>query len=159
MSSTETHLHVDEIVTIDRVLARGHGDWAVVLATDEQGRTIKAVGQTLGRLAQPQRRVRVSGFWRRHPEHGREVVVQHAAPALKVAGDAAAVEDILLRVPHVGEKRAQILIDRYGAENVMTKIDASPRHAFLKVASMPFRHAGEASRWWNAHRAAEQRAA
>jgi hypothetical protein len=142
----------DEHLIVTRTISRGSDDWAVLLAVDEDGRTIKIVGQGLGHYAEPGRRIRVQGHWHAHPVHGRELMVHTVLPDLRLGDPDPGVEAVLRRVPHLGEKRAHLLVDRYGPDAVLTRIDANPRHVFQKVAGMPLRQAGEASRWWHEHR-------
>lgn len=142
----------DEHLIVTRTISRGTDDWAVLLATDADGKTIKIVGQQLGRFAEQGRRIRVQGHWRSHPEYGRELMVHTVVPDLRLGESDPGVEALLMRVPHLGEKRAHLLVDHYGLDAVLARVDANPRHAFMTVAGMPMRHAGEASRWWHEHR-------
>jgi hypothetical protein len=59
-------------------------------------------------------------------------------------------EEILARVPHLGAKRRQMLLDEYGEEEVLARIDAGPKRAFIR-AGMGYKHASEASLWWRRH--------
>jgi hypothetical protein len=143
---------VDVHLEVTRVIAHGADEWAVLLAVGEDGRTHKLVGKPLGRYAEPGRPLRVRGRWSQDPEHGRELLVTAASADLTVAPCAPEVEALLKRVPHLGDKRAQLLIDHFGPDAVVERIDESAQHAFMKVAGMPHLHAGEASRWWHEHR-------
>ena len=71
---------------------------------------------------------------------------------LAVAQAPPEIHAILRRVPHVGDKRAHLLIDRYGIDAVLNSIDANPRQAFIRVASLTYRHASDAVRWWRQQR-------
>lgn len=75
-----------------------------------------------------------------------------ATPELQVARPRPDVGALLRRIPHVGDKRAQMLVDGYGSDAVLNAIDANPRRAFLKVAGLPSRHAADAIRWWRQQR-------
>jgi hypothetical protein len=72
---------------------------------------------------------------------------RQARPELQHAEPAPDVDALLRRIPHVGDKRAQMLVDGYGSNAVLNAIDADPRRAFLRVARLPYRHAADASRW------------
>ena len=151
---------VDEVVTVVSVVIRGHGLWAVLNAADANGEAVKLVGTMLGRSAEPGRRLRVWGTWRQDRVHGLQLHVQRAVPEIRPAPVDRRVSAVLRRVPHVGDKRAQLLVDHYGADDVLNAIDASPRQAFLRIAGLPNRHAADATRWWRQqrmHPAARQR--
>jgi hypothetical protein len=64
--------------------------------------------------------------------------------------DPSDAEEVLSRVPHLGAKRRQMLLDEYGPEEVLARIDASPKRAFIR-AGMGYKHASEASLWWRRH--------
>lgn len=64
--------------------------------------------------------------------------------------DPADPTEVLSRVPHLGAKRRQMLIDEYGSEQVLAHIDAGPKRAFIR-AGMGYKHASEASLWWRRH--------
>jgi hypothetical protein len=142
----------DEVVTVARVIVRGHGQWAVLEAADHNGEPIRIVGTTLGFFAEPGRRIRVHGTWKQDAVYGLQLRVRQARPELQPAQPPPDVDALLRRIPHVGDKRAQMLVDSYGANAVLNAIDADPRHAFLRVARLPYRHAADASRWWRQQR-------
>jgi hypothetical protein len=142
----------DEVVTVARVIVRGHGQWAVLETADLNGEPIRIVGTTLGLFAEPGRRIRAHGTWKQDPVYGLQLHVRQARPELQPAQPPPDVDVLLRRIPHVGDKRAQMLVDGYGANAVLNAIDADPRRAFLRVARLPYRQAADASRWWRQQR-------
>lgn len=142
----------DEVMTVVSVVIRGHRLWAVLNAADANGEAVKLVGTTLRRFAETGRRLRVWGRWRQDRVHGLQLHVQRAVPEIRAAPVDRQVTVVLHRVPDVGDKRAQLLVDHYGADDVLNAIDANPRQAFLRIAGLPNRHAADAARWWRQQR-------
>ena len=100
--------------------------WAVVEAADDQGDELVLVGP-IGHLEQRER-AHVLGRWIDDSRYGPQVQVAQATPLSPI--DAESVALYLRRVKHVGLRRAERLIDRYGAERVLDTIDADPHRAF-----------------------------
>lgn len=142
----------DDVVTVVRPITRGHEQWAVLEAADANGELIRMVGTTLARYAEPGLLLRVRGRWKEHPTYGWQVHARTVAPALRPPEAEPSEHALLCRIPHIGAKRAQLLIDYYGAGAIVKQVDANPRQAFLRVAGLPQRHATEAMRWWKEQR-------
>lgn len=143
---------IDEVVTVARVIICGHGQWAVLGAADANGESFTMVGTTLGRFAEPGRQLRVRGTWKQDRVYGLQLRVNLAEPEIQLARADPDVSVLLRRIPHVGDKRAHVLVDRYGADRVLNAIDSNPRHAFVRVARLPSHHAADAIRWWRQQR-------
>jgi exodeoxyribonuclease V alpha subunit len=121
--------------------------WAVVDAMDEDGDEIVLVGP-LHHLEQRER-VHVVGTWQDDSRFGLQVKVTQADPL--PPSDAEALLAYLVRVRHVGPKRAASLLDRYGEAGVLEAIDRDPAAAFRR-AGLSGRRAREASQSWDALR-------
>ncbi len=91
-------------------------------------------------------RAHVTGTVVTDSRYGEQVQVVEARPL--PPEDGAALVSYLRRIKNIGEKRAQRLIDRYGAEHVLDAIDEEPGEAFRRVGLNPFR-AQEAAASWN----------
>ena len=91
-------------------------------------------------------RAHVTGTVVTDSRYGEQVQVAEARPL--PPEDGAALVSYLRRIKNIGEKRAQRLIDRYGAERVLDAIDEEPAAAFRRVGLNPFR-AQEAAASWN----------
>jgi exodeoxyribonuclease V alpha subunit len=117
--------------------------WAVVEASGDDGDELVLVGP-IGHLEQRER-VRVQGAWVDDARFGPQVKVTQAIPL--APADAESVAIYLMRVKHVGAKRAARLIDRYGAGAVLDAIDADPRPAFA-AAGLRGRAIDEAVSSW-----------
>lgn len=140
-------------VTVIDIRARSDdGLWAVLRAVDVHGEVLTLVGSPLGRFAEPGRRIDVQGRWQDHATYGRQLHVRRASAVLAEQAIDAEVVLLLKRIPHVGAKRAQLLIDHFGEEGVVDGIDLNPRRAFSRVAGLPFSHAAAATRWWRSQR-------
>lgn len=141
----------DGNVTVVRVVARSDvSDWATIDVADEHGEVVRMVGTTIRKLAEPGRRLHVIGRWKDHPRYGRQVTVARAEAAF-AADSSDDPKRFLEGVPYVGAKRAQLLIDRYGAADVLRRIDDNPSAAFRRLG-LPGRHAAEAVTWWRDRR-------
>lgn len=143
----------DGEVVVLGIPARGRdGYWAVLQVVDANGEVLIAVGATLARFAEHGRRVGIRGRWQDHPKYGRQVVVDKAVPVLEIQTELPDPVDVLKTVPHVGAKRARLLVDYFGAGAVINQIDLDPRSAFAKVAGLPYSQALDAARWWRRQR-------
>jgi exodeoxyribonuclease V alpha subunit len=94
-------------------------------------------------------RAEVSGRWARDPRYGPQVRVDSALPL--PPSDADALADYLRRVKHIGERRAERLLERHGTA-VLDAIDRDPPAAFRAVG-LSARRAAEAAASWDALRA------
>jgi exodeoxyribonuclease V alpha subunit len=116
----------DSEVTVQRIrYVNDDSGWAVLDAETDDGDEIVLVGP----LSHLERRERahVQGEWVDDARYGPQVKVTQAAPLAPV--DAESVAVYLMRVKHVGAKRAARLIDRYGAGAVIDAIDEDPRRS------------------------------
>jgi exodeoxyribonuclease V alpha subunit len=91
-------------------------------------------------------RVHITGSLVTDSRFGEQVKVDEARPL--PPEDGAALVSYLRRIKNIGEKRAKLLVDRYGADEVLDAIDAEPAVAFRRVGLNPFR-AQEAASSWN----------
>jgi exodeoxyribonuclease V alpha subunit len=91
-------------------------------------------------------RAHITGSLVTDSRFGEQVQVVEARPL--PPEDGAALVSYLRRIKNIGEKRAKLLVDRYGAEEVLDAIDAEPAVAFRRVGLNPFR-AEEAASSWN----------
>jgi exodeoxyribonuclease V alpha subunit len=91
-------------------------------------------------------RAHVLGTWVTDSRYGEQVRVAEARPLPPESG--AALISYLRRIKNIGAKRAKLLVDRYGAEEVLDAIDAEPAMAFRRVGLNPVR-AQEAAGSWN----------
>jgi exodeoxyribonuclease V alpha subunit len=135
-------------VTVRRTrYANDSTGWAVVEATDETGDTIVLVGP-LHHLEERER-AHVIGTWQDDSRFGRQVKVAQADPL--PPSDAGALLAYLVRVRHIGPRRAASLLERYGDAGVLEAIDRDPPRAFAR-AGLSGRRAREASASWDALR-------
>jgi exodeoxyribonuclease V alpha subunit len=117
--------------------------WAVVDALDEEGDPVVLVGPLVH--LEERDRARVVGTWVDDSRYGLQVKVSEAHPLAPT--DEATVVAYLRRVKHVGAKRAETLIDRYGVSGVFDAIDADPERA-LSGAGLRRERAAEAAQSW-----------
>jgi len=99
--------------------------WGVLDAADDDGEEVVLVGP-VGHLEQRER-ARVIGKWVEDSRYGLQVQVSQAIPVTPT--DVESVALYLKRVKHVGARRAEKLIDRFGATHVLDVIDADPQRA------------------------------
>src|SRR5205807_2446694 len=125
--------------------------WAVVDAADADGDPIVLVGPLVH--LEERERAHVVGEWVDDSRYGLQVKVSSARPL--PPSDAETVAIYLRRVKHVGAKRASMLIDRFGPEEVMDAIDRDPSAAFAAAGLRRVR-AREAASSWAALRATRQ---
>jgi exodeoxyribonuclease V alpha subunit len=145
MASTEAILGpFDCEVTVRRVryVSESTG-WAVIDGVAEDGEELVLVG-ALGHLEQRER-VRVQGQWVDDVRYGPQVKVSQAIPL--APADAESVAIYLMRVKHIGGRRAARLIDRYGVPGAIEAIDEDPRAA-LAAAGLSGRAVEEACASW-----------
>jgi exodeoxyribonuclease V alpha subunit len=138
----------DAQVTVRRTrYANDATGWAVVEVTDDAGDPIVLVGP-LHHLEERER-AHVVGTWQDDSRFGRQVKVTQADPL--PPSDAEALLAYLVRVRHVGPKRAAGLLGRYGESGVLEAIDRDPAGAFAR-AGLSGRRAREAAASWDALR-------
>jgi exodeoxyribonuclease V alpha subunit len=136
----------DAEVTVRRTrFARPETGWAVVEAAGSDGAPIVLVGPLIH--LEERERARVSGTWEHDSRYGPQVKVSEAHPLPPTDADGDAVVAYLVRVKHVGPKRATGLVERFGASRVFEAIDDDPQAAF-KAAGMSARSTLEATRDW-----------
>jgi exodeoxyribonuclease V alpha subunit len=117
----------DAEVTVRRTrFASEQTGWAVVEAVDLDGDEVILVGPLIH--LEPSERAHVTGTWVDDSRYGIQVKVAEAHPLPPADGDALAA--LLIRVKHVGARRADKLLDRYGADALLDAIDEDPRRAF-----------------------------
>jgi exodeoxyribonuclease V alpha subunit len=134
----------DSEVTVRRTrYANADTGWAVVIAAGDDGDELVLVGP-LSHLEQRER-VHVQGAWVDDVRFGPQVKVTQAVPL--APADAESVAIYLIRIKHVGAKRAAKLIDRYGTAAVIDAIDSDPRAAF-SAAGLRGRAIEEAGASW-----------
>ena len=133
-------------VTVRRTrFARPETGWAVVEAADADGVPVVLVGPLVH--LEERERAHVTGTWVQDSRYGRQVKVTEAIPLPPSEDDADTVLAYLVRVKHVGSKRAARLIERFGAAGVFDAIDEDP-HAAFTAAGLRRRQVADAVRAW-----------
>jgi exodeoxyribonuclease V alpha subunit len=130
-------------VTINRIrYSRAETGWAVL---DAEANDVPLV--LVGPLIHLEERERahVAGSWVDDPRFGRQVKVTAATPL--PPSDVETLTAYLVRVKHVGPKRARRLIDCYGAGGVLEAVDRDPDAAFA-AAGLRGHAVAEAIRSW-----------
>jgi exodeoxyribonuclease V alpha subunit len=136
----------DSEVTVRRIrFTHPETGWAVLEAAGRDGTPLVLVGP-LVHLEQGER-ARVVGEWVDDSRYGRQVKVGQANPLAPSDADADAVISYLHRVKHVGAKRAERLVDRFGPANTFDAIDEDPHKAF-SAAGIRGHALAEATRSW-----------
>ena len=136
----------DSDVTIRRIrFANAENGWSVVEAVGDDDAPVVLVGP-LGHLEERER-ARVVGAWVQDSRFGMQVKVSEAQPLPPSDDDADAVIAYLHKVKHVGAKRAERLVVRYGPAGVFDAIDDDP-HAAFRAAGLRGAAIGEAIRSW-----------
>ena len=134
----------DAPVTIRHIrFANDQSGWAVLDAAGPDGTPVALVGP-LVHLEEGER-ARVVGEWVDDSRFGRQVKVSQASPL--PPEDREAVLGYLRRVRHVGLHRAQTLVDRYGAAEVLDAIDADAETVFASIGLRGQRAAQAAGSW------------
>jgi exodeoxyribonuclease V alpha subunit len=90
-------------------------------------------------------RARILGEWVTDSRYGRQVKVAEAHPL--APDDPETVAGYLRRVKHVGARRAERLIERFGAAEVLDRVDADPAAAFAEVGLRAVRAQEAAASW------------
>jgi exodeoxyribonuclease V alpha subunit len=134
----------DDEVTVRYVrYANEQSGWAVLDAAAPDGSPVALVGP-LVHLEEGER-VRIVGDWVNDSRYGRQVKVSEARPL--PPNDPAALTGYLRRIKHVGARRAEQLVARFGPEQVLDVIDADPQHAFAQVGLRTERAAEAVESW------------
>jgi exodeoxyribonuclease V alpha subunit len=134
----------DDEVTVRYVrYANEQTGWAVLDAAGPDGTPVALVGP-LVHLEEGER-ARIVGDWVNDSRYGRQIKVSQARPL--PPRDPAALTGYLRRIKHVGARRAEDLVARFGPEQVLDVIDADPEHAFAQVGLRAAR-AQEAAESW-----------
>jgi exodeoxyribonuclease V alpha subunit len=133
-------------VTVRRTrFASEETGWAVVEAAGEDGTPIVLVGPLVH--LEDDERARVVGTWVQDSRYGPQVKVTEATPLAPTDADGPVAVAYLVRVKHVGVKRATRLVETYGASAVFDVIDRDP-HAAFTAAGIRSARAAEATRSW-----------
>jgi exodeoxyribonuclease V alpha subunit len=131
-----------EVTIRHRRFANEENGFAVVDA-DADGDPVVLVGP-ISHL-EARERARIVGTWVTDSRYGEQVKVTEAHPLAPT--DAKQVMAYLKRVDNIGEKRAQALVERFGAESVLDTIDRDPAAAFRRVGLSRFRADAAAASW------------
>ncbi len=138
----------DQPVTIRHVrFANEQTGWAVLDGAAADGTPIALVGP-LVHLEEGER-ARIVGEWVSDSRYGRQVKVSQARPL--APDDPETVAGYLRRVKHVGARRAAALVERFGAAEVLDRVDADPVTTFGEVG-LRARRAEEAAASWRSIR-------
>ncbi len=136
----------DADVTVRRTrFASADSGWAVVEATEDDGTPIVLVGPLVH--LEDGERAHVVGTSVQDSRYGPQVKVSEATPLPPTDADAPTAIAYLLRVKHVGVKRATALVESYGAGAVFDVIDRDP-HAAFTAAGIRRGKVAEATRSW-----------
>jgi exodeoxyribonuclease V alpha subunit len=134
----------DDEVTVRYVrYANEQSGWAVLDAAGPDGAPVALVGP-LVHLEEGER-VHVVGDWVDDSRYGRQVKVSQARPL--PPQDPAALTGYLRRIKHIGARRAEELVARFGPEQVLDVIDSDPEHAFAQVGLRAVRAQQAAESW------------
>jgi exodeoxyribonuclease V alpha subunit len=132
-------------VTVRRTrFANDTTGWAVLEAIDESGDEVVLVGP-LHHLEERER-VRVVGIWQDDSRFGLQVKVSQADPL--PPSDEQALLAYLVRVRHIGPRRAAKLLERHGESGVLDAIDRDPAGTFRR-AGLSGTRAREAAQSWD----------
>ncbi|HEV2775509.1 MAG TPA: AAA family ATPase [Solirubrobacteraceae bacterium] len=124
------------------------GDFAVLDAVSDDGEEVVLVG-ALGHVREGES-VAAGGGWRCHPRHGWQFSVERVR-ILEPVSDAA-VASYLVSVKHIGPRGAALLVDRYGAGEVLAAIDRDPEGVLRGVPGIGARRLGGAVQSWRDQR-------
>jgi exodeoxyribonuclease V alpha subunit len=124
------------------------GDFAVLDAVSDDGEAVVLVG-ALGHVREGES-VAAGGGWRCHPRHGWQFTVQRVR-ILEPVSDTA-VASYLESVKHIGPRGAALLVERYGAGEVLAAIDRDPEKVLSGVPGIGARRLGGAVQSWRDQR-------
>jgi exodeoxyribonuclease V alpha subunit len=134
----------DERITVRRRrFAQENTGFAVLEAVADDGKPLVLVGPLVH--LEERERAHVLGTWVNDTRYGPQVRVSEAHPL--APADADSLRALLVRVRHVGAKRAQRLIDAYGSADVLDTIDTDPETAFAETGLRGRRVREAASSW------------
>jgi exodeoxyribonuclease V alpha subunit len=119
--------------------------WAVLDAAAADGTPTVLVGPLVH--LEERERAHVIGSWVQDSRYGRQVKVTQASPLPPSDTDAEAVLAYLVRVKHVGAKRASRILERFGPARSFDAIDHDPHDTF-KAAGIRGAALAEATRSW-----------
>jgi exodeoxyribonuclease V alpha subunit len=140
-----------EVTIVRTRFANDSTGWAVVDALEDNGGEIVLVGPLTHLEARD--RTRVIGTWVDDSRYGPQIKVTEAHPL--PPADAESLKVLLMRVKHVGPKRAERLVERFGADGVLDAVDGDPVRAFAAAGLRRVR-AQEAADSWESLRATRQ---
>ena len=120
------------------------GDFAVLDAIGDDGEAAVLVG-ALGHVREGES-VAVGGGWRSHPRHGWQFAVERVRIMEPVSD--AAVKAFLETVKHVGPRGAELLVERYGADEVLSELDRDPERVLRGVPGIGPARLERAARSW-----------
>ncbi|MGH2900938.1 MAG: YrrC family ATP-dependent DNA helicase, partial [Solirubrobacteraceae bacterium] len=120
------------------------GDFAVVDAVSDEDEPVVLVG-ALGHVLEGES-VAVAGGWRNHPRHGWQFTVARVR-ILEPVSDAA-VKAYLESVKHVGPRGSRLLVERFGAGEVLAAIDRDPEGVLAAVPGIGPRRLASAVQSW-----------
>ncbi len=95
-------------------------------------------------------RAEVSGEWQTHARYGRQLRAQGALPL--DPADREGQVAYLTTLRHIGQKRAERLVDQHG-EEVLAKVAANPQAVFSSLRGVSADQAAAATESWHASRA------
>src|ERR1700678_3348879 len=132
-------------VTVRRTrFANDATGWAVLEAIDDSGDEVVLVGPLYH--LEERERARVVGTWQDDSRFGLQVKVTQADPL--PPSDEQALLAYLVRVRHIGPRRAEKLLERHGESGVLEAIDQDPAGAFRR-AGLSGARAREAAQSWD----------
>ncbi len=117
--------------------------WAVLDAAAGDGTPIALVGPLVH--LEPGERARILGEWVTDSRFGRQVKVTQASPL--TPDDPDAVVAYLKRVKHIGSRRAEQLVERFGFADLFEVIDSDPAAAFAAVGLRAGRARAASESW------------
>src|SRR6195952_4569852 len=130
---------------VDRILARRE-DWGLALCRTPGDKPHQArVGGPLGQLDGGDR-VQVAGSWQTHPKYG--LTLQARSAQRLGVDERGAVVDVLRAVRHVGPRKAEELVDKYGAGDAIATIDKDPEKTLGKLPGLGLVKGKEAATSW-----------
>jgi exodeoxyribonuclease V alpha subunit len=120
------------------------GDFAVLDVVCDDGDGAVFVG-ALGHVREGES-IAVGGRWRSHPRHGWQFTVDRVR--ILEAVRESAVKSYLESVKHVGPRGAALLLERYGAGEVLAELDRDAERVLSGVPGIGARRIGAAVRSW-----------
>ncbi|HUR84906.1 MAG TPA: ATP-dependent RecD-like DNA helicase [Solirubrobacteraceae bacterium] len=120
------------------------GDFAVLDAVSDDGEPVVLVG-ALAHVREGES-LAVAGGWRQHARHGWQFAVDRARILEPVSDHAVAA--YLESIKHVGPHGAALLVERYGAGEVLAAIDRDPERVLRTVPGIGPRRLGPAVASW-----------